>query len=233
MAPSCVRSALGVALEAGTDDAAFLLHDAEPGMLGWTRRDLALVPAAQLVHPDDRERIPTGASWGPLRSIQFVPFELRLLSRDSRYWSTRWYLSRRPDGAVGAIADCVLGPDSDVGPAVGVWQWNSTDDTLSWSVELLNMFGFRSRPPTGRLRLLDVVLPEDRPNLARHFDRALDRGEPFVVAFRGAMPGRRDRWFQAAGRRFEHDGCRQLGGIVKDLNPPRNPTAAVRVIGHG
>ena len=223
---------LGVALEVDGDDVSFVLLEAVADMLGWTGRELAMIPALQLIHPDDSDLL-DGPSWcGTQGQTRFRPIRLRVLSRDSRYWWTRWNLRRHHNGATVAVGDSVLRPATDVGPVVGVWEWNTATDTVAWSVELLDMFGFRAQPPATYLHALDVVLPEDRPCVTRHVERALACGEPFVVTFRSAAPGRRDRWFQATGRCFEQDGGRRLGELVKDLNPACVPDRG-RVIGYG
>jgi hypothetical protein len=233
--PGHVRAAcsLGVVLDVDADDdAPFVLEDAAADMLGWTRRELAMFPARQLIHPDDRERL-DGPGWsGTHDQVPFVPIRVRVLSRDSRYWWTRWHLRRDLDDATVAVGDSVMRPAPDDGPAVGIWEWETESDTVTWSVELLDMFGFLAQSPATYLRALDVVLPEDRPSVARHAERAVACGVPFDVVFRSAAPGRRDRWFHATGRRSDHDGCCRLGGLVKDLNPACVPDRG-QAIGYG
>jgi hypothetical protein len=157
---------------------------------------------------------------------------MRVLSRDSQYWWTRWHLRRGPGDATVAVGDSVMRPDADGAPVVGVWEWDAEADTVEWSAELLDMFGFRAEPPATYLHALDIVLPEDRPTVACHVERALGWGTPFAVVFRSAVAGRRERWFQATGRLSDWDGHRRLGGLVKDLNPPCVPDHG-RAIGYG
>src|SRR5215216_5495297 len=149
--------------EDGTlDGGSFVLRRQARDLLGWTGRELAIVPALQLIHPDDRRAV---AAIAPRRCGEnpFVPFEIRIVSRDSRYWWTRWHLTARHDGAPVAVSDCLLRPDPDIAPPIGVWEWNADANAVAWSDQLLEMFGFRADAPDTYMRALDVVLPEDRP----------------------------------------------------------------------
>lgn len=190
-------------------------------LLGWSPADLAVIPALELLHPDDRDVLLDATA--PIGSgrIPFRPLELRVLARDSRYWWTRWHLGAQSDGALMALGVDYLQPAVDSGPPVGTWHWDADRDVVSWSPELLDMFGMQIGPPASYDAFLAVILDDDRDGFARHVERALVEGQPFVATFRCPTKGEHDLWFHATGCRCAADpGQRRLSGLVKYLNPP-------------
>ena len=204
------------------DDLTLMVGARSAGLLGWSPLELAMVPAGELVHPDDRDVLPNVSDRIRCRRNGFVPFELRLLARDSRYWSTRWHGQRRPDRSVTATGVELLGPDPGIGPPVGVWCWIVDTDVVSWSTDLLDMFGVQIGPPRSYAAFLEVIVDDDREHVARHLDTCLIEGDPALFSFRCPIPcGSRDRWFHAAARRsVDDEGRRRIAGLVKYLNPP-------------
>jgi PAS domain-containing protein len=228
----CRSSLRAIHCDSHGDGGTFVLQAPARELLGWSSDELAVVPAEQLVHPDDRDVIGATAMRVGGRTAPFLPIDVRLLSRDSRYWWTRWHLFLRPDGSTVAAGQCLLQP-ADTGPAIGVWSWDVGSDTVAWSAEVLDMFGFRRTPPSSYAAALDIVHADDREVVASRADMALAHGEPLAVTFRSAAVGRRDRWFHASGRRCETYGQRRLAGVVKDLNPVCGPHSGGRALGSG
>jgi PAS domain-containing protein len=188
------------------------------GLLGWSPSDLTVIPALELLHPDDRDRLLDATAPIGRGRIPFRPLELRLLARDSRYWWTRWHLGRRRDGSLQARGVEYLTPDHEPGPPIGTWHWDADRDVVSWSPELLDMFGLRIGPPASYAAFLSFILEEDRGSFDRHVELALHDGHPFVATFRCPTGGEHDLWFHATGCRCA--GGRRLAGVVKYLNPP-------------
>ena len=207
-------------------DATFQLATPTGDLLGWTAADLQCAPSQEFVHPDDRELLPEACERLLLSSTPttFLPLEMRLLARDRRYWWTRWSVSLTEDGThVRAAGVDYLAPHPTTGPPVGIWLWDVDADTVSWSTEMLDMFGFTVGPPASYRDFLVAVVEDDRDGIDRAIRRTLADGCPYVADFGIADLAGRERWFHAAGRLLEPSpgGGRRLGGLLKYLNPVR------------
>lgn len=204
------------------------------GLLGWSPADLAVIPALELLHPDDRDVLLDATEHTGCGRVPFRPLELRLLARDSHYWWTRWHVGARADGSPMVRGVEHLRPDGEPGPPIGTWHWDADRDVVSWSPELLDMFGMRVGPPVSYAAFLSVVLDDDRDGFARLVERTLLDGHPFVATFRCPTDGERDLWFHATGcRSHGWPRRRRLAGVVKYLNPPRTWPARSSPIGCG
>jgi PAS domain-containing protein len=215
-------------------DSTFQLPPGQPGdLLGWTADDLRCAPYTEFVHPDDRDLFADAADelWSSSVPTAFVPLEMRVVSRDRRYWWTRWTVRLTNDGmGVRAVGVDYLAPCPTKGPPVGTWLWDVDADTVSWSTELLDMFGITFGPPAAYGDFLAAVLEDDREGIDRAVRRTLAEDGPYVVDFGIADADGREHWFHAAGRLTEcpAGGDRQLGGLLRYLNPirrdrPRRP----------
>lgn len=205
-------------------------------VLGWSTTDLASLSAGDLIHPDDRDRLLELAVRVRAAGSRFMPLQVRLLARDRRYWWTRWHLWSTPDrSTVLATGVDYVAPSGELGPPVGLWWWDVDTDAVSWTTELLDMFALTVGPPATYRAFLDVVLDDDRDDVARAIDVALITGEPYVITFRWPTTGGRDRWFHATGRRLPATAGRpcRVGGMVKYLNPPPATGREPVVIGCG
>ncbi|MET0911017.1 MAG: PAS domain-containing protein, partial [Ilumatobacteraceae bacterium] len=154
----------------------------------------------------------------------FVPLEMRVLARDRRYWWTRWSVASTEDGTqVRAVGVDYLAPHPTKGPPAGTWLWDADHDTVTWSTELLDMFGFDVGPPVAYGDFLAVVLDDDRDSIDRAVRATMADGGPYVVDFGIADPSGREHWVHAAGRLQDRPpgSTRQLGGLLKYLNPAR------------
>jgi PAS domain-containing protein len=202
----------------------------DTSLLGWTAAELHLVPGEDFLHPDDRDELDAlrcGACTG-----RFIPVELRILARDSRYWWTRWHLVVGPGGSCEATGLDYIRPAGAASP-VATWRWNVDRDIVSWSPELLDMFDLRWGPPASLASFLASVHEDDRASVAGRLRLAVIDGEPFGYTFRCPTDGAYERWFCACGRCYSKlDGTRVVGGMVKYLNPPPSRGAAT-VIGSG
>ena len=216
----------------------WVLHHGGPEsatLLGWTTAELRAVSADNLLHPDDRDRLDEVAAGVAGRSDAFVPLDLRILARDSRYWWTLWHLALTADGSAELHGTDVLGPDRDPAraPLVATWRWNVETDAVSWSPELLDIFAMHVGPPASFASFLATVHDDDRAHVERHLRRAVRDGDPFRYTFRCPTEGTRDRVFHAVGRcGVDGAGSRQVIGLVKYLNPPSSG-ATQPVIGCG
>ena len=199
-------------------------------LLGWTPNELrGLLPGA-LLHPDDEERLEHVGARAVVGA--FVPVELRILARDGRYWSTSWHLVAGPAGALRLYGVDYLGTQ-EAGVPVATWRWNVLRDVVTWSAELLDMFGQLIGPPSSLAGFLANIHRDDRANVSEQLHVAATQRSPVAYWFRSPISPTRDRCFFASGRSYlEPDGSRVVAGLVKYLNaPPR--AATPRIIGLG
>jgi hypothetical protein len=187
-------------------------------LLGWSADELRAIPVSDLLHPDDRDVLDELATAEP--DGRFVPLELRVLGRDARYWWTRWW--RRDTPSLQIQGATYLRPSGWACP-VGSWRWQVEREVVTWSAEVLDMFGVRIGPPAHVAAFLASVHDEDQANAGAVLRRAVQEHGTFAYTFR--TPGREhDRVFYAAGRcRVDADGGLVVAGLVKYLNPPPTP----------
>ncbi len=220
---------------AGSPEGEWLLAgDGVIMLLGWTPSELRAITASDLLHPDDRDRLGDIAAGAATQPGRFVPVEVRILARDSRYWRTRWHMIAAPDGRCELHGIDYVGPDPGRGPVVATWCWHVESDVVSWSPELLDIFALHVGPPASVSSFLATVHEDDRPHVARHLRLAVQHGDSFQYTFRCPMTDERELWFHAVGRCcVDADGSRQVGGLVKYLNPPSSSATAEQIIGCG
>jgi PAS domain-containing protein len=152
----------------------------------------------------------------------FAPVAVQVLSRHSRYWQLRGYLTRPPGQDLVVARISTVEPLTVIGNPIGVWRWDADRDIVTWSPELLSMFDLRLGPPASYTAFLDTIIDEDREDVARHIERARDHSDEFTATFRCTGRGEHQPWFHAAGRGTTTPaGRRHVAGIVKYLNPPR------------
>src|SRR5215211_8714533 len=196
--------------------------DSEVLLLGWTAVELRAIPVRDVVHPDDRDLL-DDVSTGPSSNGGFAPVELRILGRDSRYWCTQWRRRHTRDQVCELQGATYLRP-AEWGCPVGTWRWYVEHEAVSWSPELLDMFGMQVGPPASRDAFLGTVHEDDLDTVATTLRRAVEEEGPFAYTFRCPTEDGRDRWFYAAGRcSVEQGGGHVVVGLGKYLNPP--PTA--------
>ena len=210
-----------------------LVGDGVVALLGWTPAELGAITASDLLHPDDRDRLAGIVADAATRPGQFVPVEVRILARDSRYWRSRWHLTATTDGRWELHGIDYVGPDPGRGPVVATWCWHVESDVVYWSPELLDIFALDVGPPASVDSFLATVHEDDRPHVARHLRLAVLDGDSFQYTFRCPTGDGHDLWFHAVGRCcVDAEGSRQVGGLVKYLNPPSSATAD-QIIGCG
>lgn len=108
---------------------------------------------------------------------------------------------------------------------LGSWTWTPATDELEWSPELFTIFGMDPatfRPTFGSLH--EMMLPEDRGDVARKFAEAKVSGQPYEVDYRVRRPdGRLIAIHGRAGTDFDgHGRALRLRGIAQDVTEARN-----------
>ena len=90
---------------------------------------------------------------------------------------------------------------------VGSWSWDIEADVVSWSDELYRIYGLAPQSmPISYGGFLELVHPDDRPQLEQAVQRCYLEGEPYVENHRVILPDGRLRWHQGRGRVVMLDG---------------------------
>jgi PAS domain S-box-containing protein len=90
---------------------------------------------------------------------------------------------------------------------VGSWSWDIEADIVSWSDELFRIYGLAPQStPMSYGSFLELVHPDDRPQLEAAVQRCYLEGEPYVENHRVVLPDGRLRWHQGRGQVFMVDG---------------------------
>jgi c-di-GMP-specific phosphodiesterase len=103
---------------------------------------------------------------------------------------------------------------------IGSWTWDVGADHLSWSAELLRIYGLSHSPgPVVFEDYLARVHPEDRARVSQAVRRAVDDGERYEQEYRIVRTDGSVRWVRAAGEVTERrDGrASRLGGFCHDI----------------
>lgn len=102
--------------------------------------------------------------------------------------------------------------------AVGLWEWNTVTDELSWNDVTHQLFGVAPEDTNLSLsRFLGAVHPDDRPELERRFQAALEERRTFRHEYRIRPEDGGERWLQAVGRGLygpRGEPRRMLGAVI-------------------
>lgn len=197
-------------------------------LFGWSVDELRSAPFWEFVHPDDRHPLVEGRQRLLDGRSDSLVHEARLLSRDGSYRWTRWNIEALGDRELLLAVGFDLtgtGRRRAGRVLVGSWVWDVPTDTLTWSDEVLAMFG---RPRGSELtvdRLLEAVHPEDRSRVDRALRWCLASGDPFTEAFRIVRPDGEVRTLHTAGRvtlGTNGDPVR-MRGLTRDLSDAPGP----------
>lgn len=117
-------------------------------------------------------------------------------------------------------------------PGTGSWEWRIPEDRLSWSEELLALYGV-ARPPRAERDFLALVHPEDRTRVEAEINAFLGAGENFAHEFRILRPDGEVRVIHDRGviERGADGRPLRLWGLnidvtaqrLRALEPPRDP----------
>lgn len=202
-----------------------------------------------LVHPDDLAA--TAGAWSAaLTAGTEYEHEHRLVMADGSY---RWHLSRgiamtRP----GSDQILWFGTATDIhavreaeerlrrtqsalalamrGGQIGWWQRDLTSEDVTWSPELEDLFGLPPGSFSGdRYTFLDFVHDDDRPAINHAVERAIAKGQDYVIEFRFHHADGSWRWMEGRGRATYTDGRPTfLYGIGMDITARKGQEEAVR-----
>ncbi|MBV8732253.1 MAG: PAS domain-containing protein [Acidobacteriia bacterium] len=115
---------------------------------------------------------------------------------------------------------------------VGIWEWDSKTDLLTWSDSMKKIFGWPIEEGTkiNRVMFLNAVHPDDRPRLeAQGPDRGTERGD-HKLEFRLLQPDGSERWVLGLGRR-QYDAAgnpSRMIGVAIDITLLKHATEEIQ-----
>ncbi len=103
---------------------------------------------------------------------------------------------------------------------IGSWVWEIGTGKISWSLELYRVFGLDPQTCLTRDLFVKHVHPEDRAQVKKTFDDALEGRSTFEIEHRIVRPDGRVRFVRAAGRVFTDDTGRpvKVVGTGRDIS---------------
>ncbi|MCL4765127.1 MAG: PAS domain S-box protein [Hyphomicrobiaceae bacterium] len=110
------------------------------------------------------------------------------------------------------------------GIGAGVWEYDFTTRSSTWSPEMMELYGVagRTKPPS-RAELLGLIHPEDRERIRTGAQQQVMRGGPFTAEFRVQRPDGRLAWISSRGAVELGAGGRAVRarGIDQDVTAAR------------
>ncbi len=100
---------------------------------------------------------------------------------------------------------------------VGLWEWDFVAGKATWDDACKALFGLSPDAEVSFDVFLNLMHPEDRPELIRLGDRVLAEPTEFVHTFRAILPDGRLRWFTNRGRSMADESgkmVRMVGATV-------------------
>jgi PAS domain S-box-containing protein len=199
------------------------LNQAYQQVLGWSAAELKSVPWWEFLHPDERDELTEIAQ--QLMEHGQVRFEdtVRMLCRNGRYKWVRWNTAIDPERGLfySAGIDMSDTQECDDWVRVGTWEWHVATDTLTCSLELIDLINLSARPTITGREFLQRVHPEDRVRVELRAGDSRMTGESFAEDFRVIRFDHITRWLHAAGRAVGRRPTRRLRGIALDVTDRR------------
>lgn len=114
-----------------------------------------------------------------------------------------------------------------------VWDWNSQTNSITWSDNYEQLFGFAPGTFAGTFEaVLNCIHPEDRKLVASAVTRSLKQRVDYESEFRIVCPDRSIRWLAAKGQFFyDETGTTEVRmmGVIMDITERKQAAEQVRV----
>jgi PAS domain S-box-containing protein len=112
---------------------------------------------------------------------------------------------------------------------VGIWDWDPGNDRLSWSAEMLNLYGL-SQPLHSYAEWRKLVHADDLPRIEAERAEALRSQQVFNIDYRIMHGSGEIRWISSRGQGWYHEDGRVLRvlGINMDVTDRKRAEADVR-----
>ncbi len=112
----------------------------------------------------------------------------------------------------------------------GFWDWDAGADLLTWSPELIDLFGVDQATTRTLADWIARVHPDDRASAMDAVDRALAERVPVEIEYRILLPGGQERWIRTLGDALYDGDSRPLriAGICVDITDQKRTEQALR-----
>ena len=109
------------------------------------------------------------------------------------------------------------------GTETGFWEWFVDTDVVEWSDAMGPLYGLpRGYQPSGVDDFLRILEPDDREQMGRHVQAALEHGTPYEMDLRVVLPDKGQRWLHARARAVQSDGrTERITGLLSDVTERR------------
>jgi PAS domain S-box-containing protein len=110
------------------------------------------------------------------------------------------------------------------GTETGYWEWFVDTDVVEWSENMGPLYGLpRGYQPAGVEEFVDrIIQPEDREQMRRHVQAALEHGTAYEMDIRVVSPDKGLRWLHARARAVRVDGrTERITGLLSDVTERR------------
>jgi PAS domain S-box-containing protein len=111
---------------------------------------------------------------------------------------------------------------------IGVWDWDITLDTVSWTASVYRSYGETPDSFGGNLNaVVEATLEEDRGHLGKKIEHTMTTGEPYSIEYRIRRPDGSIRWISAWGQAsFDGQGKPiRLAGTAIDVTDRKREDA--------
>src|SRR3954454_1622357 len=109
------------------------------------------------------------------------------------------------------------------GTETGFWEWFVDTDVVEWSDTMGPLHGLpRGYQPAGVEDFLRILEPDDREQMVKHVQAALEHGTPYEMDLRVVLPDKGLRWLHARARAVRSDGrTERIPGLLSDITERR------------
>ena len=104
---------------------------------------------------------------------------------------------------------------------VGSWEWDISEDAISWSEQMYKIFGLRSGSEINYNAYLERIHPDDRQLLTQTVERSLKTGRPYQITHRVISSGNKILTIRGEGQPIKNTE----GKPVKVIGTARDITA--------
>lgn len=112
-----------------------------------------------------------------------------------------------------------------------IWEWRVRDDRMHMSASATSLYGIsESEIPATGTQLRDMILPEDRDNVASRLRQSMSEGKPYSAEHRIRLPSGQIRWVSAQGQitRGRDGELEGLIGVSADITDRKVAEEALR-----
>ncbi|NTW83488.1 MAG: PAS domain-containing protein [Chlorobiaceae bacterium] len=225
--------------EVDWSDETWKLYGMEPG-----KEKASIELWENVVHPDDIDIVKKKVN-GAAASKSELNVEYRVCLSDG---TARWVLSRgkpmhndltNKQSFIGTIIDITDRKQIEIellqskvrfnyaldASLSGVWEWDVSTDTLSWSEQVWRLYGLEpGSVPLNNQLCVDTVHPDDRAMVSWIIKSAVSRGEAASLEYRTVHPDGSVRWLTSRGMPVKDANgnlVRYIGAII-DITERKN-----------